>query len=76
MLHRKSCTYITLGKIDKMVGKSLFWPSVLLKYEFHHRYFSNRNITDNRKFRKKRSKTYAEALQNVGPLNSGGEVLE
>ena len=36
----------------------------------------NKNITDNRKFRKKRSKTYAEALQSVGTSNSGGEVLE
>ena len=67
---------ITLGEIDTMVGKSLFWPSVLLKYEFHYRDFSNKNITDNRKFREKRSKTYAEALQNVGPSNYGGEILE
>ena len=36
----------------------------------------NKNITDNRKFRKKRSKTYAEALQSVGTSNFGGEVLE
>ena len=35
----------------------------------------NKNITDNRKFRKK-SKTYAEALQSVGTSNFGGEVLE
>ena len=36
----------------------------------------NKNIKDNRKFRKKRSKTYADALQSVEKLNSGGEVLE
>ena len=36
----------------------------------------NKNITDNRKFRKKRSKTYAEALQIVGTSNSGAEVIE
>ena len=36
----------------------------------------NKNITDNRKFRKKRSKTYAEALQSVETSNFGGEVLE
>ena len=36
----------------------------------------NKNIMDNRKFRKKRSKTYADALQSVGKSNSGGEVLE
>ena len=35
----------------------------------------NKNITDNGKFRKK-SKTYAEALQSVGTSNFGGEVLE
>ena len=36
----------------------------------------NKNITDNQKFRKKRSKTYADALQSVGTSNTGGEVLE
>ena len=36
----------------------------------------NKNITDNRKFRKKRSKTYAEAMQSVQTSNSGGEVVE
>ena len=36
----------------------------------------NKNITDNQKFRKKGSKTYAEALQSVGTSNFGGEVLE
>ena len=36
----------------------------------------NKNITGNRKFRKKRSKTYADALQSVGKSNSGGEVFE
>ena len=34
----------------------------------------NKNITDNRKFRKERSKTYGGALQRTS--NSGGEVLE
>ena len=36
----------------------------------------NKNITDNRKFRKKRSKTYAEALQSVETSNFGMKVLE
>ena len=36
----------------------------------------NKNVTDNRKFRKKRSTTYADALQSVGTSNIGGEVLE
>ena len=38
---------------------------------------SNKNITNNWKFRKKeRSKTHVKALQSVGTSNSGGEVLE
>ena len=36
----------------------------------------NKTITDNQKFRKKRSKIYAEALQSVGTSNSDDEVLE
>lgn len=36
----------------------------------------NKNITDNRKLRKKRSKTYAETLLSIWTSNSGGEVLE
>ena len=36
----------------------------------------NKNITDNRKFRKKRSKACADALQSVGKSNSVDEVLE
>ena len=68
---------ITLGEIDKIVAKSLVWTSVLIEYEFHSRYlFQQKSITDNWKFRKKSSKTYAEALRSVGISNSGGEVLE
>ena len=37
---------------------------------------STKNITDDRKLRKKRSKTYTEAVQSVGSSNSFGEVLE
>ena len=36
----------------------------------------NKNIMENQKFKKKRSKTYAEALQSVETSSSGGEVLE
>ena len=36
----------------------------------------NKNITDNRKFRKKRNKTYAEALQSIGTSTSNGEFCE
>ena len=36
----------------------------------------SKNITGNWRFREKRSVTYVEALQSVGILNSGGEVLE
>lgn len=36
----------------------------------------NKNITDNRKLRKKRSKTYAETSLSIWTSNSGGEVLE
>ena len=36
----------------------------------------NKNITDNRKFRKKRSTTYAEAVRSVGTSNSDAEVPE
>ena len=35
-----------------------------------------KKIADNRKFRKKRSKTYAEVVRTVGKPNSGEEVLE
>ena len=35
-----------------------------------------KNIMDNRKFRKRRSKTYAEALQIIGRSNSDREVYE
>ena len=35
-----------------------------------------KNITNNQKFRKRRSKTYAEALQSIGRSNSDGEVYE
>ena len=37
---------------------------------------STKNIRDDRKLRKKRSKTYTEAVQSVGTSNSFGEVLE
>ena len=36
----------------------------------------NKNIIVIGKFRKKKSKAYADALQSVGASNSGGEVLE
>ena len=37
---------------------------------------SNKNITDNRKFRKKRNKTYTEAVGSAGTSTSGEKVLE
>ena len=36
----------------------------------------NKNITDNRHFKEKISKTYAEAVQSVGTSKSGREVFE
>ena len=36
----------------------------------------NQNITDNRKFRKRRSKTFAEALQSIGTPNFDGKFYE